>query len=268
MVDTEIIIPTFGQEDYTVRCFDSILKHTSNYRLVWLDNESSEESRREVFPSFLKHENRLSIFNDENGGFVGGVNLALKIILEIQKSEAEYVVIMNNDTEATEGWLTRMQYVMEKEPKVYAVGPVSSAQKSLQGWDKLYNSLKINGPDLSNLSTDEREKILWKTFGHEYKEAPMGRACPMVAFFCTVFRTEAFKELGYLDTQYGLGYGDDDDFCRRMYDNGWWVAVALGSYIFHNHRTTFKSMFSEKEIKDIKRKNIAMYDKKFGEKNG
>ena len=60
-----------------------------------------------------------------------------------------------------------------------------------------------------------------------------------------------------------LGYGDDDDFCRRIYDNGWWVAVALGSYIFHNHRTTFKAMFSDQEIKSMKRKNMLKYDEKF-----
>ena len=53
---TDIIIPTFGQEDFTVKCLESIRKHTksSDYRIIWVDNGSSRSSRFTVLSEIEK----------------------------------------------------------------------------------------------------------------------------------------------------------------------------------------------------------------------
>jgi GT2 family glycosyltransferase len=265
MARTALIIPTFNQEDFTIRCFESIMRHTNDYLLVWIDNGSSHESKMKVMNSFLKHEERLSIWSSENLGFVKGINNALDILLKVRRVDCEFIAILNNDIEVTKTWLEKMISVLERDPKVSAVGPVSSAESSLQGWNRLFRSVNISHfPNLQKINTDKRARILDEVFGDKFVEAPMGRSCPMIAFFCTLFRREVFTEIGNLDPIYGLGYGDDDDLCRRIYDHGGKVSVALGAYVFHNHRTTFNAILSKEEINQIKRKNLARYDKKFG----
>jgi GT2 family glycosyltransferase len=260
----DLIVLTYGQEDYTIRCFDSILKNASNYRLVWVDNGSSTHSRQKVMEAFDKHEHRLPIWSDQNLGFIGGVNLGLNILLKIQKTEADFIGILNNDIEVTSGWLDKSLYVMDTVKEVGAVGPVSSAASSIQGWEDFFPRVNIPfNHDLSDLETDARAAVLDKEFGNQYTEAPMGIKCPMVAFFCTIFKKEVFEKVGLLDEAYGVGYGDDDDFCRRMYDKGYRVAVAIGSYVFHNHRTTFSANFESDVVRSIRRKNKALYDRKF-----
>lgn len=260
----DLIVLTYGQEDYTIRCFDSILQNTDNYRLVWLDNGSSTESRKMVMESFLKHKDRFSIWSEKNLGFVRGVNLALDILLQIQNTKSKYIAILNNDIEVSQSWSKKMIYAMEKNDSIGAMGPVSSAESSLQGWEKLFPRLNVPfSISLNGLETDERAIVLDKQFGNKYVEAPMGITCPMVAFFCTIFRKEVFENVGRLDVAYGVGYGDDDDFCRRMYNAGWKVGISLGSYVFHNHRTTFTANFDSEKVRSLRRKNKAIYDRKF-----
>jgi len=260
----DIIVLSYGQEDYTIRCFDSILKNTSDYRLVWVDNGSSVHSRKKVMDAFMKHENRLPIWSKENLGFIGGINLGVEMLLKNDKTEAEFISVLNNDIEVTKGWQDKMLHVMDNAPSVGAVGPVSSAASSIQGWEDFFPRVGIPfDKPLHDMDTDERAAVLDAEFGNQYTEAPMGITCPMVAFFCTIFRKSVFEKIGLLDEAYGVGYGDDDDFCRRMYDKGYRVAVATGSYVFHNHRTTFSANFESEVVRSIRRKNKALYDRKF-----
>ena len=260
----DLIVLTYGQEDYTIRCFDTILEYSSDYRLVWVDNGSSNQSRKNVMDSFLKHKNRLPIWSNENLGFVQGINLGVEILLRSQKTEAKYIGVLNNDIELTPSWLDKMIKAMETNKSIGAIGPVSSANSSIQGWEGLFSRIEIPfTTSLHELETNERAFVLDKEFGNRFAEAPMGITCPMVAFFCTIFQKEIFEKVGLLDISYGVGYGDDDDFCRRIYDKGYRVAVALGSYVFHNHRTTFSANYQNDVVRNIRRKNKAYYDKKF-----
>ena len=61
----DIIAPTYGQEQHTRKCFSSLADHTRDYRLIWVDNGSSEESRRSVQPIFERSEYRLPLWMGE-----------------------------------------------------------------------------------------------------------------------------------------------------------------------------------------------------------
>jgi len=265
MPKTALIIPTYGQEEFTIRCFDSILKHTDDYLLVWMDNGSTEKSKQSVINSFKQHKNRLSIWSDTNLGFVKGVNNGIEILLNTPYGkDCEYFAILNNDIEVSATWLDKMTFILESDNKIGAIGPVSSAESSLQGWKRLFKSSGIQQyPNLKELDTDARGKILDSYFNTKHIEAPMGISCPMVAFFCTIFRKEIFQKVGLLDPIYGLGYGDDDDLCLRIYNNEYKIRVSLGSYVFHNHKTTFNATLSKEEIRHIKRTNRSKLEKKF-----
>jgi len=254
---TDIIVPTFGQEVHTCRCFESIARHTRDYRLVWLDNGSTAESRGAVMPAFERSKKRLSVWCGSNLGFVAGVNTALAIVLDHLPSDCKYVVLQNNDTVVTSGWLGRMIRVLERDKRVAAVGPVTAHRgPSLQSWE---GALSVaQRPDYDSMSVDQRAEHLWRVNGDRYEHTGV------VTFFCTVFRRSVFEEIGRLDPEYGVGLWDDHDLCVRIRKAGLTPAVALGAYVFHNHRTTFKAVMSAEEIEQEKQKNRAVFLSKHG----
>lgn len=258
-MQTEIIIPTFNQENHTIKCLNSIEKYTENYRVFWLDNGSSEISRARVMPVFMKHKNRINIWSANNLGFVGGVNLALRVLLRELDSKAKYIVIQNNDTVVTQDWLTGLIRAMEADERVMAAGPMTSTEGSWQGWKNVCKELNVKVPDGTEQFDREAKRTIFKeSFGD------MVREVPMIAFFCTVFRRRIFEEIGWLDPQFGTGLGDDDDFTLRIREAGYKVVFVPSVYVEHNHRTTFKAIYDEQEIVNMQRENLSKYKKKHG----
>jgi GT2 family glycosyltransferase/glycosyltransferase involved in cell wall biosynthesis len=250
----EIIVPTFGQEHYTVRCFDSLLACTSSYRLVWVDNGSQAASRAVVDAAFEKHQQRLALWPDQNLGFVGGTNLGLRAVLGQLASDAEYIVLLNNDTEVTPGWLDRLIGALEADPSIAAAGPMTSPPSPCQAWPAVFADLGTPPPAaLHDASPAEAGRALAEIFGDAVWPVPM------IAFFCTVFRKRVFSEVGLLDPRFGAGLGDDDDYCFRLRAAGHRVAFVPGAYVVHRHRTTFRTLYSESEIAAMQHENYAKY---------
>jgi GT2 family glycosyltransferase/glycosyltransferase involved in cell wall biosynthesis len=256
---TEIIVPTFGQEQYTVRCFESLLACTSSYRLVWVDNGSSAASRAIVDAAFAKHPRRLSIWSTQNLGFVGGTNAGLRAILGEHASDAEYVVLLNNDTEVTPEWLERLIGALERDPSAAAAGPMTSPLSPWQSWSNVLSVWGKEAPEaLRSGTAGDGSRALAAEFGDSVVTVPM------LAFFCTVFRKRVFSEVGLLDPRFGAGLGDDDDYCFRLRSAGYGLAFVPGAYVVHHHRTTFRTLYSEPEIVAMQHENYAKYRAKHG----
>jgi len=244
-----------------IRCIKSIREHSPNARVVWVDDGSSRSSREAVLDELQKMPDYRSVWTGGNQGFIKAVNIGLKLINEVWKTDSEFVVICNNDIEVTHGWLDRMIHVMERDEKIYAVGPITSECKS---WQSYLNANMVtksfNIPEgFANLGTEDRSEMLIHEYGDLY------RPCWMLAFFCVVFRKNVFKRIGYLDEAFGAGYGDDDDFCKRMNDENMKCAVSWGTYVFHNHRTTFTAKYGADEVLEMQNNALSIYKMKHGE---
>jgi len=234
-IRAEIIVPTFGQEPFTLRCFDSLLAHTSAYRLVWVDNGSSDAARAAVTEAFARHDHRLSIQAEHNLGFVGGTNLGLRAILGDHASDAEYVVLLNNDTVVTAGWLDRLIGALERDPSIAGAGPMTSDSSQ---W---------------HATPAEISRALAGTFGDLIVHVPM------LPFFCIALRKRAVAHVGLLDPAFGVGLGDDDDYCFRLGTAGYRLGFIPGAYVVHHHRTTFRANYSGAEIAAMQDQNRARF---------
>jgi GT2 family glycosyltransferase len=254
MMDTVIVVPTFGQEEFTARCFSSIFVHTQGHKLIWVDNGSSAESRDVVIPSYRLSSCRERIWEKKNLGFVKAVNLGLRAAL--LEPRAKYIVIQNNDTIVTAGWLDRMRAIMRNNPKIGAVGPITTYGAKQQVWRFIWEGKAVDVNDSA-----ARQKALASKYGDSFQETPI------VTFFCTMFRRDVFDELGLLDEDYGVGLWDDQDLCAKMRKAGWKIAVAMGAYVRHFHRTTFKSVYSVEQIENMKKNNQKIFAKKMKERN-
>lgn len=220
----DIIIPHYGTTDALTTacraCLRSIAAYSDPalYRVIFLDNASGQFPLIE--PEIRKHPHTL-IRNTENLGFVKAVNQGIWL------STAPYIVLMNNDTLASPGWLEKL-----REPltgKVGLCGPRTTTERSWQGRAPAGPGWRILAP---------------------------GR---MLAFFCTMFRREVFERVGVLDESYGVGLGDDDDYCRRAERAGWQMALRQDLVITHSHRSTFHTLYSPERVKQMQEVALAKF---------
>lgn len=211
MDNTDIIIANYATEDLAplaLACLQSIRAYTEGYRIIFVDNGSP---RFDLMAEELERHPHLLIRNTVNLGFVRASNLGL------MSATAPYVVLMNNDTEAVDGWLEALRSPL-KDPDVGISGPLTTTPNSWQG----------KAPE-----------------GEGFRILPPGH---MLAFFCTMFRREVFDRVGLLDESYGVGLGDDDDFCRRAEAAGFSLALVHSLRIPHHHRSTFRALYTTEEI--------------------
>src|ERR1019366_4801858 len=107
----------------TMPCLESIFSKTdySDFEVIVVDNNSTDGT-----PLYLEElacrEPRLKVvLNTVNRGFSGGNNDAL------QNAQGDIVVLLNNDTLVTGGWLTRIVETLTGDPSVGMVGPVTNS---------------------------------------------------------------------------------------------------------------------------------------------
>lgn len=258
MGKTFIIIPTYNQEDSTIRCFDSISINTKDYEIIWIDNGSSFESHEKV-KEFLDKKNisYKLIQNKENLGFVKAMNQGIK---ESLKNNCDFIAFMNNDVEVYFGWLDRLKKVLEKDDRNGIVGPISSNGTWMQSIDYLpmqYPDIFFDIPEYNN-DPKAYSEIIEKKYDNLSKEVFFH-----IAFFCTLLKRSTVEDIGYLSEELGMGYFDDNDYCERALIKGWRIFICADVFVFHSHGETFKSKFSYDEKMKMFNQNKDIFEKKF-----
>ena len=221
----DIIIPNYSATPELVAkaeaCIHSIIQHSEkyDYRIIWIDNGSPMQEDSLKLIELLKQSNRhLVIRNRINQGFIRATNTGL------QMSTAPYVVLMNNDTEATPQWLGMLRAPMEMgDKRIGLVGPRTTSDKCWQGRWKETRGVHI---------------------------LPQGH---MLAFFCVMIKRTVIEQVGPLDESFGVGLGDDDWYCRQAQKAGWQLALMQELVIPHHHRSTFHTMWTPEEVKGMQK---------------
>ena len=214
-----IILVTYNQYNYTKECLTSLRKYTDvSYEVIVIDNKSSDKTVKLIKKDFPEIH---LIKNDENLGFPNAVNQGIKA------SIGEYVLLLNNDTVLTEGWLKRMVEVAENDNLIGMVGPISNEVSGVQ-IDKEANYKTI----------DEMHK-----YASEVKEKFNGvvKPFPRLAFLCTLIRRELINKVGGLDERYSPGNFEDDDFCLRAQMVGYKTVIVYDVFIHHYGSVSFKA---------------------------
>lgn len=249
----DIIIPTFNQEIFTLKCLKSIKRFThQDYRIIWVDNGSTYQSRQIILNELGSHQ-YLSIWLPERVGFIKAINVALK------QCRNEFVVFLNNDTEVTKDWLDLLLVPLMKSDKIVASGPLTTINTSHQDIQRMQGQLpelkEISGKQFINIHL--LQKKLYEIFGSEYYIR-----MEHLAFFCTAFKRSVFNEVGFLDEQFKEGYSDDADFSMRTRQKGYELALMPAAYVKHYHQQTFLSVYTEKEVSTMLHQNRKILERK------
>ncbi len=184
---------------------------------VWVvDNASGEPTvsmvRRE-FPWV-----RL-IENQENRGFAAANNQA------IERCRADYLLLLNPDTEISRQAIDRLAGLLDREPGAAAVGPrLLGPDGSVQVSAWRFPGVRSALASWSNL-TRLLPGALARGAGLRGPEYPPGeepRRVDWISGACLLARRAAVREVGPLDERFFM-YAEETDWCKRFAEAGWAV---------------------------------------------
>ncbi len=212
---TSIVIVTHNQLEYTRQCLESIRRLTDEpYELIVVANASADGS-----VDYLRAMPGVQLIsNDTNRGFPAAANQGIAI------AAGRQVLLLNNDTLATTGWLSRMLRALHSDATVGLVGPCSNFVSGPQQVETAYDNLAgLDG------------------FGWDWGKAHDGQVAQInrLVGFCLLIRREVIDSIGPLDERFGIGCFEDDDYCLRAIQAGYRAVIAADAFVHHYGGRTF-----------------------------
>ncbi|PYP88717.1 MAG: glycosyl transferase family 1 [Blastocatellia bacterium AA13] len=240
---TSIILVTYNNVALTRLCIESIIRNTEypNYEIIVVDNNSADGTSNYVRFMAGHHRNIRVIQNRSNEGFARATNQG------IATAAGEYIVLLNNDTVVTPGWLTRLLRHL-KSAKIGMVGPLTNF---------VGNEARIEVP--------YRTWGEMETFARQQSWARDGEVADvhMLAMFCVALRRRVYDAVGPLDEQFRIGMFEDDDYAYRVKAQGYRVICAADVFIHHIGRATFKSLIESGEYEKLFDENRRRFENKW-----
>jgi GT2 family glycosyltransferase/glycosyltransferase involved in cell wall biosynthesis len=199
-----IVVPVYGKPLLTFTCLQSVHAHTpaGSFEVIVVD-DASPEPMEEVLAAVTGARFER---NSQNLGFLASCNRGAAL------ARGEFVVLLNNDTIVTEGWLDALLRVFALRPDAGLVGA-----KLIYPDGRLQEAGGIVWRDGSawNVGRDDDP---------DKPEYNYLREADYVSGACVAIPTVLFRELGGFDDRYAPAYYEDTDLAfavraagRRVY---------------------------------------------------
>ncbi|MEK6302791.1 MAG: glycosyltransferase [Acidobacteriota bacterium] len=239
-----IVIVTFNNLALNRLCLESLYARTEwpNFEVIVVDNASSDGTPEYLNQAESTFPNLRVVLNDKNLGFARANNIGLK------QASGDYLVLLNNDTVLTRGWLSALIRHLCADPEVGLIGPVTN---------EIGNEAKVK------VGYEKLEDL--PKWAARFVRENDGRAfsIPVLAMFCVAMRRTDFERVGLLDESFEVGMFEDDDYARRVQEKGHKTTCVLDSFVHHAGRASFK-LLDEDQYVELFQRNRKIYEEKWG----
>jgi GT2 family glycosyltransferase len=210
MERVSVVMLVFGRLPLTRACLDSLRKTTEPFRLVVIDNGSTDETpgffERFAYPYPLRFER-----NATNQPVIATLNRAWRL------AETEFVCILHNDTEMLEpAWLTRL------------LAPLADPRVGLTG---LYGVKRVRRDG----------RYVGRTIVHSLAEGPTvrppGEEVAVVDSVCMCLPRRLMEDVGGFDESYGFYHGLDRDLSFAVRERGRRCVTVHAPFLHHGGGT-------------------------------
>ena len=239
-----VIVVTYNNLDYTRACLQSLEEFSEWARLevIVVDNASQDGT-----PQFLQQwasaaTGRRAVLNQDNRGFAAANNQGLAI------AGGDYLILLNNDTYVTRGWIRGLLMHLQRNPDVGLVGPVTN---------NIGNEARIE------TGYEGMEDMAKFAAAHGAMHAGQSFPIPTLAFFCVAMPRSTYERVGHLDEAFGVGFFEDDDYCRRIEAAGMHCICAEDVFVHHHLSASFDKMKSDAK-RELFERNKQTYESKWG----
>lgn len=219
----DIIVPVYNAYDHTAHCLESLVAHTDPKHTVFLLDDCSSDTRiLGLLHAFAdRHCNIHVMESTRNMGFIANVNRGFGL-------SSHDVVILNTDTQVTKGWLERLDRCLVLFPGTGAVSPLSNNATILSLPVMNQNNSLPVGYDVDSFAA-----LVARNSTHQYPQIPTAVG------FCMLITRKALEQCGEFNLAFGSGYGEECDFCMRVWSAGMEVRCCDDAYVHHYGAASF-----------------------------
>lgn len=220
-----IIVANFNGENFLPTCLNSVLKSSyKNYELILVDDGSTDKSI-EIIKRFLKKDRRVKLLRSvQNLGAAASRNKAIKVAL------GKYIVFLDNDTEVTRDWLSKIIEPFDQDPQI---GGVQSLLLDFTNRDLIQTGGGLLIPFTGWLAP----LYQWTKY-KQMKDKITPKEIIAVSASLAV-RKEVVDLISGFDEKEAV-YTEDLDFCWRIWISGYKIILFPDSIAYHLSKSVEK----------------------------
>lgn len=220
-----LIIPVYRGADSVRACLDSVYAAAQQqpFEIILVNDASPEPEIRALLTDCAERSHTTVLEHPGNLGFVESVNRAAAC------HPQRDILILNSDTRVSGDWLDRLWRCAHSDNRIATVTPFSNNATLCS-----YPIPMIDNPLPDGLDAAQLDAL--------FQQANAGRCAdiPTGVGFCMYIRRPAWQAGGGFDARrYGRGYGEENDFCRRLAAADWRNVVCADVFVFHEGAVSF-----------------------------
>lgn len=221
----DVIIPVYKGYDDTINCIYSILLSNCKigFEIIVIDDCSPDQKLSDALVDLSNLGLIELIKNNENLGFVKSVNKGMNIHPDRD------ILLLNSDTEVYNDWLIRI-HDQAYNNNADTVTPLSNNATICS-----YPKWLADNMRKMEIEYYELDLLAKKINNKSFVEIPTGVG------FCMYIKRIVLDRLGYFnESEFGKGYGEENDFCMRVLKEGGKNILALDTFVRHTGEVSFE----------------------------
>jgi len=254
-VKTAVIIPNYNGAKFMNSCMSALEKQTyGDFCVLVVDNGSMDGSA--ILLSEYERQGKAKVIClPENTGFSGAVNTGIRAALAMEE-KPEYIVLLNNDTEAESGYLEKMAEVMEADTG-HRIGAVSPLM------------INLHDPSLIDSAGDGYCLVGWAFQRGVGRKVSLKKFSEQTEVFsacagAAMYRTEALEKIAFCEKTgerwffdpAHFAYLEDVDVSFRLRTCGYRILFEPASRILHFGSGTSGSRYNDFKVRLAARNNV------------
>ncbi len=215
-----VILVNYNGDNYNIPCIESVRANVGSFetKIVVVDNASSDISMRHLEEKYAGIQEVELVYLDDNYGFSRANNVGIE---RAKKWGADYVLLLNNDTEIAADMISHMLACAKRHPESMVAPKIYYSDDRERIWSA-GGSVSPVVKKARHIGLNERDE------GRYDREAKIGFATGC----CLLIPVPVLERAGGLDERFFLYY-EDTEYCFRLHRLGIRIYYCPQAVMYH-----------------------------------